>query len=144
MPHNSLDEVSKIEMPEVHNAIQQALKEVHQRSPSPSLKFYSRIRYQPSGAGILRYGSRITYARQQLLRSLQNRNAGSAQRPPTGVERGPPALRPQGLAFQHRVQREGQQNPAAQQGRVQAQGGGGYPAIQTDQAPGPAEGLDVR
>src|ERR1035441_5975065 len=26
----------------------------------------SRIRYQPSGAEILRYGSRITYARQQL------------------------------------------------------------------------------
>src|ERR1035437_7887201 len=31
MPDNSFDVVSKIEMPEVHNAIQQALKEVHQR-----------------------------------------------------------------------------------------------------------------
>src|ERR1017187_4194718 len=31
MPDNSFDVVSKIEMPEVHNAIQQALKEGHQR-----------------------------------------------------------------------------------------------------------------
>ena len=31
MPDNSFDVVSKIEMPEVHNAIQQALKEIHQR-----------------------------------------------------------------------------------------------------------------
>ena len=31
MPDNSFDIVSKIEMPEVHNAIQQALKEIHQR-----------------------------------------------------------------------------------------------------------------
>ena len=31
MPDNSFDVVSKIEMPEVHNAVQQALKEVHQR-----------------------------------------------------------------------------------------------------------------
>ena len=31
MPDNSFDVVSKIEFPEVHNAIQQALKEVHQR-----------------------------------------------------------------------------------------------------------------
>ena len=31
MPENSFDVVSKIEIPEVHNAIQQALKEVHQR-----------------------------------------------------------------------------------------------------------------
>ena len=31
MPDNSFDVVSKIEMPEVLNAIQQALKEVHQR-----------------------------------------------------------------------------------------------------------------
>src|ERR1039457_2167188 len=31
MPDNTFDVVSKIEMPEVHNAIQQALKEVHQR-----------------------------------------------------------------------------------------------------------------
>ena len=34
--------------------------------PSPSIRFYSRIRYQPSGAGSVRTGSRITYARQQL------------------------------------------------------------------------------
>ena len=31
MPDNSFDVVSKIEIPEVLNAIQQALKEVHQR-----------------------------------------------------------------------------------------------------------------
>jgi hypothetical protein len=31
MPDNSFDVVSKIEIPEVHNAIQQALKEIHQR-----------------------------------------------------------------------------------------------------------------
>ena len=31
MPDNSFDMVSKIEMPEVHNAVQQALKEVQQR-----------------------------------------------------------------------------------------------------------------
>ncbi len=31
MPDNSFDVVSKIEMPEVHNAIQQAQKEIHQR-----------------------------------------------------------------------------------------------------------------
>ncbi len=31
MPDNSFDIVSKIEMPEVHNAVQQALKEVQQR-----------------------------------------------------------------------------------------------------------------
>ena len=31
MPDNSFDVVSKIEMPEVHNAVQQALKEVQQR-----------------------------------------------------------------------------------------------------------------
>jgi len=31
MPDNSFDVVSKIEMPEVHNAVQQALKEVNQR-----------------------------------------------------------------------------------------------------------------
>jgi hypothetical protein len=31
MPDNSFDIVSKIEMPEVHNAVQQALKEIHQR-----------------------------------------------------------------------------------------------------------------
>jgi hypothetical protein len=31
MPDNSFDVVSKIEMPEVHNAAQQALKEIHQR-----------------------------------------------------------------------------------------------------------------
>jgi len=31
MPDNSFDVVSKIEMPEVHNAVQQAVKEVHQR-----------------------------------------------------------------------------------------------------------------
>ena len=31
MPDNSFDIVSKIEMPEVHNALQQALKEIHQR-----------------------------------------------------------------------------------------------------------------
>ena len=31
MPDNSFDVVSKIEMPEVHNAVQQALKEIHQR-----------------------------------------------------------------------------------------------------------------
>ena len=34
--------------------------------PSPSFRFYPRIRYQPPGAGTLRNGSRITYARQQL------------------------------------------------------------------------------
>ena len=31
MPDNSFDVVSQIEMPEVNNAVQQALKEVHQR-----------------------------------------------------------------------------------------------------------------
>src|SRR5256885_15538741 len=31
MPDNSFDVVSKIEMPEVHNAVQQALKEITQR-----------------------------------------------------------------------------------------------------------------
>ena len=31
MPDNSFDVVSKIEIPEVHNAVQQALKEIHQR-----------------------------------------------------------------------------------------------------------------
>lgn len=31
MPDNSFDVVSKIELPEVHNAVQQALKEIHQR-----------------------------------------------------------------------------------------------------------------
>jgi uncharacterized protein YajQ (UPF0234 family) len=31
MPDNSFDVVSKIEMPEVHNAVQQALKEINQR-----------------------------------------------------------------------------------------------------------------
>src|SRR5579872_1979103 len=31
MPDNSFDVVSKIEMPEVVNAVQQALKEIHQR-----------------------------------------------------------------------------------------------------------------
>jgi uncharacterized protein YajQ (UPF0234 family) len=31
MPDNTFDVVSKIEMPEVHNAVQQALKEIHQR-----------------------------------------------------------------------------------------------------------------
>ena len=31
MPDNSFDVVSKIEMPEVHNAVQQAIKEVQQR-----------------------------------------------------------------------------------------------------------------
>ena len=31
MPENSFDVVSKIEMPEVSNAVQQALKEIHQR-----------------------------------------------------------------------------------------------------------------
>ena len=31
MPDNSFDIVSKIEMPEVQNAVQQALKEIHQR-----------------------------------------------------------------------------------------------------------------
>ena len=31
MPDNSFDVVSKIEMPEVHNAVQQALKEIQQR-----------------------------------------------------------------------------------------------------------------
>src|SRR3954453_14175992 len=31
MPDNSFDVVSKIEMPEVHNAVQQATKEVQQR-----------------------------------------------------------------------------------------------------------------
>jgi uncharacterized protein YajQ (UPF0234 family) len=31
MPDNSFDIVSKIEIPEVHNALQQALKEIHQR-----------------------------------------------------------------------------------------------------------------
>ncbi len=31
MPENSFDIVSKIEMPEVNNAVQQALKEIHQR-----------------------------------------------------------------------------------------------------------------
>src|SRR5579872_4919168 len=31
MPDNSFDVVSKIEMPEVSNAVQQALKEIHQR-----------------------------------------------------------------------------------------------------------------
>ena len=31
MPDNSFDIVSKIEMPEVHNSVQQALKEIHQR-----------------------------------------------------------------------------------------------------------------
>lgn len=31
MPDNSFDVVSKIEMPEVHNAVQQAVKEIHQR-----------------------------------------------------------------------------------------------------------------
>jgi uncharacterized protein YajQ (UPF0234 family) len=31
MPDNSFDVVSKIEMPEVHNAVQQAMKEVQQR-----------------------------------------------------------------------------------------------------------------
>ena len=31
MPENSFDIVSKIELPEVNNAIQQALKEIHQR-----------------------------------------------------------------------------------------------------------------
>src|SRR5271165_4827873 len=31
MPDNSFDVVSKIEMPEVLNAVQQALKEIHQR-----------------------------------------------------------------------------------------------------------------
>jgi cyclic-di-GMP-binding protein len=31
MPENSFDVVSKIELPEVHNAVQQTLKEVHQR-----------------------------------------------------------------------------------------------------------------
>jgi uncharacterized protein YajQ (UPF0234 family) len=31
MPDNSFDVVSKIELPEVHNAVQQALKEIHTR-----------------------------------------------------------------------------------------------------------------
>ncbi len=31
MPDNTFDVVSKIEMPEVHNAVQQAIKEIHQR-----------------------------------------------------------------------------------------------------------------
>jgi hypothetical protein len=31
MPDNSFDVISKIEMPEVQNAVQQALKEIHQR-----------------------------------------------------------------------------------------------------------------
>jgi cyclic-di-GMP-binding protein len=31
MPDNSFDVVSKVELPEVHNAVQQALKEIHQR-----------------------------------------------------------------------------------------------------------------
>src|ERR1017187_8354312 len=31
MPDNTCDGLSKIEIPEVHNAVQQALKEVHQR-----------------------------------------------------------------------------------------------------------------
>jgi uncharacterized protein YajQ (UPF0234 family) len=31
MPDNSFDVVSKLEMPEVHNAVQQAVKEIHQR-----------------------------------------------------------------------------------------------------------------
>src|ERR1700687_2299017 len=31
MPDNSFDVVSKIEMPEVHNAVQQTLKEIHPR-----------------------------------------------------------------------------------------------------------------
>ena len=31
MPDNSFDVVSKIEIPEVHNAVQQAVKEIHQR-----------------------------------------------------------------------------------------------------------------
>ena len=42
---------------------------------SPSLRFYSRIRYQPVGARILRPGPRLTYARQQLRRSIQDRDA---------------------------------------------------------------------
>jgi uncharacterized protein YajQ (UPF0234 family) len=43
MPDNSFDVVSKIEMPEVHNAVQQALKEVQQR-------FASRTRTPPSSS----------------------------------------------------------------------------------------------
>ena len=51
MPDNSFDVVSKIEMPEVHNAIQQALKEVHQRFDLKDS--HSNIEFNEKGNKIL-------------------------------------------------------------------------------------------
>ena len=61
-------------------------------------------------------GRRNNYARQQLRRSLENRDTGSAQRHTAGAERGPSAIRLEGFALQHRTGGEGPQNPAGQQG----------------------------
>ena len=80
MPDNSFDVVSKIEMPEVHNAVQQAMKEVQQRFDLKDS--HSTIEFNEKDNKILLHSKR----------------------------------------------------------RVQTQGRGGHPAIQTDQAPGAAEG----
>jgi uncharacterized protein YajQ (UPF0234 family) len=51
MPDNSFDVVSKIEMPEVHNAVQQALKEVTQRFDLKDS--HSTIEFQEKDSKIL-------------------------------------------------------------------------------------------
>ena len=68
MPDNSFDVVSKIEMPEVHNAVQQALKEVQQRFDLKDS--HSNIEFQEKDSKILLH-SKDEYKLKAVVEILQ-------------------------------------------------------------------------
>ena len=68
MPDNSFDVVSKIEMPEVHNAVQQALKEVQQRFDLKDSR--STIEFQEKDSKILLH-SKDEYKLKAVVEILQ-------------------------------------------------------------------------
>jgi hypothetical protein len=70
MPDNSFDVVSKIELPEVHNAIQQALKEVQQRFDLKDS--HSNIEFQEKDSKILLH-SKDEYKIKAVVDILQSK-----------------------------------------------------------------------
>ena len=70
MPDNSFDVVSKIEIPEVHNAVQQALKEVQQRFDLKDS--HSNIEFQEKDSKIL-LQSKDEYKLKAVVDILQNK-----------------------------------------------------------------------
>ena len=70
MPDNSFDVVSKIEMPEVHNAVQQALKEVQQRFDLKDS--HSTIEFNEKDSKILLH-SKDEFKLKSIIDILQNK-----------------------------------------------------------------------